>query len=151
MRLKLENILIWIKLRLYPSYKSYWCVKPKTLDITFNDPQELFLHCSMQILCDFYEDVINRKSKCKWDYDENFKATYNIMGEIYYWWTKDRVKLNDEIDLLYIKYIDLSESNVEKNINMEISMKIFDIEKEMKVKDSEMLHKLVDIREYLWD
>lgn len=149
MKLNLENILIWIKLRLYPSYKSYWSVKPKTLDITFNDPQELFLHCSMQILCDFYEDIINRKSK--WDYDENFKATYNIIVEIYYWWTKDRVKLNNEIDSLYIKYIDLAVGEIEKGINNKISLEIFTIEEEIRIKDTEMLHRLVDIREYLWD
>lgn len=78
---KIED-LIWA---LKPKNWKFWMVKPKTLNIQYNDARELYLHTSMKVLCDFYHQQLETGHVC-WDCTEEYKKVWEEIEAIAYWW-----------------------------------------------------------------
>jgi hypothetical protein len=153
-----KNIKYWFLYRLHPEYRKYWSVIPTTLNIGYHDPDNLMLHTNMQILCDFYQDILDGKSTTDWDYDEKFINATNTMKEIYNWWKVERIEKHVKINGIYDECIEVPIDDMfdgiqtsEKLHNRSKYDMVHKIEEYINAKDTEMLHKLVDIRLFLWD
>lgn len=153
----LKDTKYWFLYRLHPSYRVYWNIQPKTLTPGYYDPDWQYLHCSMHILCEFYEYTTTRGST-DWSADERHQSALSTIKEIYDWWTIERIGHQNEISQLYKKCHDidldeiLGETPTEKaKYNRSIYDQINEIESVIDEQDTKVLHKLVDIRHFMWD
>lgn len=120
------------------------------LNRKYCDPVELILQANFQILVDFVEkekpeEVVN------WDSDpEHAKARDTFKG-LYYWWTKGRPaakKLHS--DLLHNAF-----KRTKKTFPLIVSCKASlekadTLERVLDAMDQKQLHRLIDIRGFLW-
>ena len=140
-RYRYREIKYWLLYRTVSRYKDgHWRVTPKTLNIGYHDQDALILHCSMQCLVDYHDKEMYIVD---WTWREDFVSAKKDIEEIYQWWTIDRdIKLK-EIEQLY------DESNTSSYRRKEY-MRVHDIEAFIDKTDNDMLHKLIDIRKFLW-
>lgn len=159
--------------RFHPKHR-YHVIKPRTLQPGYHDPSELVLHGPFEVFARFFELAISEKSHTQWDYskiepDEQHGMTqeyiddrqvvWDTMNELYYWWMSRQYRerelpalpeIPDEWGILAIFNEDFNDT--EEVIEWQ---RISDIHRKMesrwKKQDQDMLHKLIDIREYLWD
>lgn len=147
---------IWsIKYRIFPEYWSYWLVRPKTLKVGYNDARELILHSSMQILCDFYEFQKSDKSHICWDSDvsSDHGKVYDEMGKLYNEWKQ---YLEDRENLFKCppefegekgdKLFRFKDEEYTKWLRSQGAK-----DHELDLKEDELLHRLINIRLYMWD
>jgi hypothetical protein len=141
-----------------PNKWHFWIIKPKSLNIGYNDARDLVLHTNMQILKDFYEFQISPKGHINWDYDEEHRQIFATIKEILTWWRKY---------LIYKKNLYAcvpADIEIPKNVlwllsNADERCKAYydwldeqsRIELELEQEEDVMLKKLIDIRVYLWD
>jgi hypothetical protein len=136
----------WVQYRVDPDYRKYWTVTPSTLKIGYNDPSELLLHTSFQILCDFYEYQISDRGFIDWDSNDETKKQLADMKELYVYWKSHHIGL-EKIEDFYSVY---SLINCEKERHL-YSEFLHKQEKSFKEKETLMLKKLIDIRHTLYD
>ena len=91
---RLDDILWALK----PKNWKFWIVKPKTLNIQYNDARDLYLHTSMKVLCDFYHNQLEHGNVC-WDCKEEYKKVWKEIEEIAYWWEN----VHPTYDLIWTK------------------------------------------------
>jgi hypothetical protein len=135
---ELKNIIYWFKYRFHPKYWQYWLIKPKTLGIGYYDPDTLMLHSCMHLLVEFFEYQLDR-SHVEWFHDDDHAHAFKEMKAIYEWWTIERVELERKIDNDYSdesKY-SYDETHYFSNI--------------LHHREQEMLHRLINIRRFMWD
>ncbi len=99
-------------------------LKIETLSEDWADKDIVMLHCNFQLLTDCIESEKLREST-DWNQSDGLKQAKKEIDELYEWW-KNRVKAekNNQVDPIW------TETQYEK--------------------DTEMLVRLIKIREYLW-
>lgn len=106
----------------------------------WRDKDEILLHAAFQILVDYVEkekagEVID------WNWDEHFKKIWDEIFSLYKWWK----------ELRPVRIDPLVEANMDDKEGFmracDLSVKL---EKKWEEEDNKNLHRLIDIRSYLW-
>jgi hypothetical protein len=126
-----RDIKYWFLYRISKRHQ-YYVIRPTTLHIGYHDQDTRILHSAMQCLVDY---VDHEAATIDWTWDEGYQQIRNNMQEIYDYWTIHRPELKHQEDAL----CDLGQYQESTAIEMQIDNT-----------DDEMLHKLIDIRRYLW-
>lgn len=135
----------------------------KTLAKGYCDPDRVLLHACFAILVDFIEnekpyemtDADITGSKEEIEFYKSQLVVDREMRELYKWWTVDRLKRVDPImrkDLKMVMYDAITDqSNVpEYKEWVNACDESNRLEKEWLEEDQKNLHRLIDIRDYLW-
>lgn len=129
-------------------------LKIKTLS-GYHDADNIMLHAVMQILTNFIEaekpdEVID------WDDDDGHRNAWNVISSVYNWWKQrpfrtavlDCVEIPDDymyMDGAYLKF------NDEKYPHLDVIFKAAnEQERSWYQEDTEMMQKVVSVREYMW-
>jgi len=123
------------------------------------DRDTILLHAAFQILVDFVEQE-KPDEVCDWQHDELHRNAWNEISQLYKWWKEERPNRHNPLD-------DVVEPPEEEyNISDEGYMifperdkypdyyaaldKCSELEKEWCEEDQKNLHRLIEIRLFLW-
>lgn len=129
-------------------------LKIKTLS-GYHDADEIMLHAIMQILVNFIE-VEKPDEHIDWDDDDDHRNAWNIITSTYNWWKKrpfrtsvlDGVEIPD--DYLYVVDGHLK-LNDEEYPHLDAIFKVAnEQERTWYQEDTEMMQKIISVREYMW-
>lgn len=137
-------------------------LKINSLDKGWCDKDYLLLYAAFQILVDFIEK--EHVKTIDWNSDRNHKKAWAEMQSLYNWWRKIRPERKSPLDNKKLKKFTLKYRNVKNRPVREIiwpdKKKYAENYKAMKrtaeldmkwyKEDTENLHRLVKIRDYLW-
>ena len=135
-------------------------LKIKTLDRGWHDKDELMLHAIMQLVVDFIEKE-RPDEYIDWDSDEGHRNAWNTLTDVYDWWTVRRNQRHNPVDDLEFRddWITFGEpdenGNVPATLNntpeeTEIILAGARLESEWYHEDTEMMQRIVSVREYMW-
>ena len=150
---RLKDVNYYILYRIYPKYWKYWIVKPTTLNISYHDTRDLILHTNMQLLSDFYLFQISSDAHTCWDCDEKHKEVLEEMGNIFVIWRQYLVKKES----LWVCPDDLkAPSKPFDKLDNFPEYKLWldycaNLENELDNQEDDLLHRLINIRQYLCD
>jgi hypothetical protein len=128
------------------------------------DRDELLLHVMFQILVDFIEKE-KPAEVVEWDYDPNSICAWKEMNDLYTWWKAERPNRVDPLDGAEVPPIEFKECEDEKHRGYsemilpdpleypewkEASEKYYQLKQLWCEEDQRNLHRLVDVRLYLW-
>jgi len=138
-------------------------LKITTLSKGWYDKDEILLHAAFQLLTDFV--VQERPGKIvDWDFDEQHKAAWAEIRSLYKWWTKTRPKRRSPLDDKKLKrpsfkfkkipgskMRELVRPDQEKYAPYYEALKEdARLEIEWCEEDQRNLHRLIEIRGFLW-
>ena len=123
------------------------------------DKDHILLHTAFQILVDFVEK--ERPAEIvDWQHDELHRHAWSEISQLYHWWKEERPNRHDPLDDVTrpsLKELFDSEENVivfperEKYPEYCAAMdKSTELENEWHEEDQRNLHRLIDIRPFLW-
>ncbi len=145
---KISNAWYYWKCRLFRPFNT---VRVSTLPPTWVDRDELLLHAAFQVLVDYVEkespfDIID------WGSSEENTHVRREIEELYRWWTKVRPGRVEPIDKVEAPDL-FSPRNPDDP--RQIAWKTaceeqWRLEESWYTEDQDMLHRLVNIRSYLW-
>lgn len=165
--------LKWAILHRYHPNHRYNVIKT-SLEPGYYDVTERMLFALGDDFASFYERILAGESHSVWDYSDMKpdpqhgmtqehidarQAIWLTMGEIYAWWKArptredafpEMPEIPEEWGMMAMFNDDFRDTP-EIKAWREVADKHHEMEKEWKAKDQEMLHKIIDIREYLWD
>jgi len=129
--------------------KNPYLLKIKTLNRKYCDPVELILQANFQILVDFVEgekpeEVVN------WDSDSAHAHARNEFKGLYFWWKKGRPKAWKLYNTLLSKAFKKFSGFPIKGVNKPALDAAHDLEILLEAKDQKNLHRLIEIRNFLW-
>ena len=101
-------------------------LKIETLKDGWCDKDHILLHACFQLLNDFVEKELLVNNFVDWNADELHRNARKEIEDLYAWW-QDRK--NDEV--------------MDKSLS-------FDLDREIYLKDNEMLKRMIDVRMFLW-
>jgi hypothetical protein len=138
-------------------------LKINTLNKGWCDKDHMILHVAFQLLVDFVEQekpdlIIN------WNSDPEHKKTWQEIKSLYRWWTKTRPNRKEPLDNENLKIPPMRFKKVpgtnltqlmdyDKNQYKEYDSafkKQMSLEMKWHTEDQKNLHRLIDIRSYLW-
>lgn len=138
-------------------------IKIDTLNAQYHDAVEELLHVNFQVLVDFVEDEEVGISQINWDSTPEHKHVYAEMEMLYDWWIVDRPSRVDPVenpDLVHPPmdfkdlgngYSQLLPYDVVKYSEYDSALKeSMRLDKEWWEEDQRNLHRLIDIRPFLW-
>lgn len=123
------------------------------------DKDCILLHAAFQILVDFVEK--ERPAEIvEWQHDELHRHAWSEISQLYHWWKKEHPNRHDPLDDVTgpsLEELFDSEENVivfperEKYPEYYAAMdKSTELENEWHEEDQRNLHRLIDIRPFLW-
>lgn len=123
-------------------------------DIGWNDSDRQILQANFLILKNFVEKEKNFEL-IDWDSDERSASAAKEIEILYRWWTFDRIvehkKLSDDWKNCKTSYRFANDGDVYKMIHTgDDTKKLYLREQELYEKDTEMLLRLIKIRQHLW-
>ena len=138
-------------------------LKITTLDKGWHDKDEVLLHAAFQLLTDFVEKEQPEKI-VDWDSDELHKSAWEEITSLYKWWTKTRLKRRSPLDdkkltrppfkLKKIPGSDLRQwvkSDKKKYAAYYQALEEHArLENDWYEEDQRNLHRLIDVRGFLW-
>jgi hypothetical protein len=139
------------------------CLRIHTIEKGWCDRDHVLLHAAFQVLVDFIEKEKPNKT-IDWKWNKKHQKAWKEMSDLYYWWTKERPKrkshINDEklkipplkfINVPGSKYKTLDKPNKKKYAKYYKALKIdWKLERKWHKEDTKNLHRLVNIRDFLW-
>lgn len=161
-RRRITDVVSWIRLR---TWDKQHVIKIKTLKPAWWDKDEVLLHAMFQILSNFIE--LERPDKTvDWTSSEQDAIAWKEIQFLYNWWNKDRPLRESQDPLNDFEYPKLKsvETEIACARGIEWIFKSPEHEKEwhQKCKEShkwekqcreeetEMMHRLIKIRDFLW-
>lgn len=138
-------------------------LKIKTLEKGWHDKDEILLHAAFQLLTDFVEQEKPEKI-IDWNADEEHKNAWKEIRSLYQWWKETRPARTtplDDKDLITppMKFKKIPGSELFKMIEPDKKKyaeyyqaleKHSELETQWYEEDQSNLHRLVDIRGFLW-
>ena len=138
-------------------------LKIETLEKGWHDKDEILLHAAFQLLVDFVEKedpgrIVN------WNSDESHKRAWKEIRELYKWWKEKRPSRKGPLDDKKLKIppmkfkkipgselSQLVEPDKKKHAKYYQALKKhWRLEKKWEEEDQRNLHRLVEIRGFLW-
>ena len=138
-------------------------LKIHTLENGWCDKDEMLLHAAFQLLVDFVEkeqpgEIVD------WDADESHKKSWKEIQSLYQWWKDERPARKSPLDDAKIKHPPME---FEKIPNSDLSRMVeydkekyatydralaesVQLEQQWEEQDQRNLHRLIDIRQFLW-
>ncbi|MFH1288964.1 MAG: hypothetical protein ABII25_09775 [bacterium] len=138
-------------------------IKIKTLEKGWHDKDEVFLHAAFQILTDFIEQE-KPVTIVDWNADELHKRAWKEIKSLYKWWKEIRPSRKSPLDdknliVPPLKFKKIHGSNLSKMVKPD-KKKYAEyyqaLEKHCKLeikwngKDQKNLHRLIEVRGFLW-
>lgn len=164
---------VWKWWTWWPYYFRCWAwtrynyVRIPTLNPTWSEPEERILHACMTLLVEFVE-----KQAGEIDWKESIGGhakAYAEMMEIYFWWKTGRAERERKLSSSLMAWSDSAardgetkftpvgdgttfrmERPPESNETRMLWEEMNRLESEAEAEDKAMLHRLIEIREYLW-
>ena len=138
-------------------------LKITTMDKGWHDKDEVLLHAAFQLLDDFVKQEQPEKI-VDWDFDELHRGAWAEIADLYKWWKKTRPKRRSPLDdkklkrpPFKLKKIPGSElrqwvkSDKQKYLAYYQALEEHArLENEWYVEDQRNLHRLIDVRGFLW-
>ena len=138
-------------------------LKITTLDKGWHDKDEVLLHAAFQLLADFVEGERPEKI-VDWDFDEQHKVAWAEITSLYKWWTKTRPKRRSPLDDKKLKRPPFKFKKIPGSDMRELvtpDKKKYAayyqaleeharLENEWYEEDQRNLHRLIDVRGFLW-
>jgi len=138
-------------------------LKITTLSKGWHDKDEVLLHAAFQLLADFVEKEWPDKI-IDWDFDERHKNAWAEITSLYNWWTKTRPKRRSPLDRKKLKRPPLKTRKIPGTDRRELvwsEKKKYApyyeaikenarLETEWHEEDQRNLHRLIEIRGFLW-
>ena len=138
-------------------------LKIHTLEKEWHDRDEIILHAVFQILVDFVEQE-KPDEIVDWNADDTYKQAWREICELYKWWKTKRPARKSPLDdkrlkVPPIKFEDIPGTNHKKMVEPDKKKhaayykaleKHWQQEKEWYEQDQQNLHRLIEIRPYLW-
>ena len=138
-------------------------LKIDTLNAQYHDAMEELLHVNFQVLVDFIEDEAKYIKRINWSATEEHVHAYSEMQDLYNWWTKarpSRVDPMDDPDLVHpdMEFREMPNGDYlwipwdeDKYPEFMYAMKEASrLDIEWWEEDQRNLHRLIDIRSFLW-
>ena len=136
-------------------------LKIATLDKGYADPREVVMHACFQCLVDFIEN--EKPEDIVWDNEEYHRIAWSEIQALYKWWKDDRPSrkfLAEDMDGPPISevFVEIPSSKysmmVEPRDKYPEYYKALDedivLDREWEAEDQRNLHRLIDVREFLW-
>ena len=134
-----------------------------TLDKDWCDKDEVLLHAAFQLLIDFIEQEKPDKI-VDWNADELHRKAWKEIQSLYNWWKKERPARKSPLDDMRIKHPPLKfekipgsdlrkmvEPDKKKYANYYRALEEhWKLEQKWEEEDQRNLHRLIDIRKFLW-
>ena len=135
-------------------------LKIKTLEKGWCDKDNVMLHAVMQLVVDFIEKE-RPDEHIDWTWDSGHEKAWATITDVYDWWTERRKKRHNPADDLELRddWITFGEpdenGNVPATLNntpeeTEIILAGARLESEWYHEDTEMMQRIVSVREYMW-
>jgi hypothetical protein len=138
-------------------------LKITTLDRGWHDKDEVLLHAAFQLLADFVEKERPEKI-VDWDFDDQHKVAWAEITGLYKWWKKTRPKRRSPLDDKKLKWppfkfkkipgSDLSRLVTPNKKKYAAYYQVLEeharLENEWYEEDQRNLHRLIDVRGFLW-
>ena len=138
-------------------------LKITTLDKGWHDKDEVLLHAAFQLLTDFVEGERPEKI-VDWDFDEQHKVAWAEINSLYKWWTKTRPNRRSPLDAKKLKrppfkFKKIPGSDMRELVTPDRKKyaayyqaleEHVRLEKEWYEEDQRNLHRLIEIRGFLW-
>jgi len=135
----------------------------RTLEAGWHDKDEVMLHAAFQLLVDFVEQEQPGKY-IDWSHDDDHRQAWKEIRALYRWWTTTRPSRRDPLD---DKKIAVPPLRFEKIAGTTLSKLVTPdkkqyaayyralkqyarLEQKWREEDQRTLHRLVEIREFLW-
>lgn len=121
----------------------------------YHDPDAVLLHAVMQVLVNYIEKE-KPYEHIDWDDDDGHRNAWNVIASVYNWWKQRpfRTSVLDAIDIPddYMYVIDgYLKFNDEKYPHLQV---VFQAANEQEriwyQEDTEMMQKVISVREYMW-
>jgi hypothetical protein len=138
-------------------------LKIHTLEKGWQDRDEIMLHAAFQILVDFVEQE-KPDEIVDWNADDTYKRAWREICELYKWWKTNRPARKSSLDdkrlkVPLIKFEDIPGTDHKKMVEPDKKKyaayykaleKHWQQEKKWHEQDQQNLHRLIEIRPYLW-
>jgi len=138
-------------------------MKIHTLEKGWCDRDELLLHAPFQLLVDFIEQEKPDRI-VDWNADELHRKAWKEIQSLYNWWKKERPARKDPLDDMRIKHPPFTfekipgsdlckrvEPDKKKYANYYRALEEHSkLERKWEEQDQGNLHRLIDIRKFLW-
>ena len=138
-------------------------LKITTLDKGWHDKDEMLLHAAFQLLVDFVEQERPEKI-VDWSADELHKVAWEEIESLYKWWKKTRLKRRSPLDDKKLKQPPFKFKKIPGSDMRELvrpDKKKYAayyqaveehtrLEQEWDAEDQRNLHRLIEIRGFLW-
>ncbi|MEA1877838.1 MAG: hypothetical protein U9N86_13355 [Bacteroidota bacterium] len=138
-------------------------LKIHSLEKGWHDKDEILMHASFQLLVDFVEQEKPDKI-IDWQADELHSKAWKEIQLLYKWWKKERKTRKDPLDDKRIKHPPLKlekipESDMCRMVEpdrkkyaryYQALKKSWKLELKWEEEDQRNLHRLIDIRKFLW-
>ncbi|MBF0546713.1 MAG: hypothetical protein HQM08_19860 [Candidatus Riflebacteria bacterium] len=138
-------------------------LKIHTLEKGWWDKDHIMLHAVFQLLSDFMEQEKPDKI-VDWSFDSKHKHAWKEIRSLYRWWTRVRPTRKDPLDDKNLKkppirWKKISRSDNRKLVDYDKKIfaeydaalkKHFQLERKWEKEDQRNLHRLIEIREFLW-
>ena len=137
-----------------------------SLDKGYADPREVLLHVCFQCLADFVEK--EKPETIVWDDEEHHRIAWSEIRSLYKWWKDERPARKDPLDSMVNKGPDMEEMFVPvlgKDYSRMLDLvtlrekypeyyramdESIALDLELGAEDQLNLHRLIDVREFLW-
>jgi hypothetical protein len=134
-----------------------------TLKKGWHDRDELLLHAAFQVLIDFVE-CEKPENTINWNYDKIYKHTWKEIIFLYKWWKEIRPLRQNPLDEMKLVkppikltkipgsvFYQLVELDDKKYIPYNRALKkYYQLEQKWYEEDQQYLHRLIEIRSFLW-
>ena len=138
-------------------------LKIHTLEKGWYDKDEVLLHAAFQLLIDFIEQE-NPNKIVDWNVDELHRKAWKEIKSLYNWWTKERPARKSPLDDNRLKHPTLKfekipgsdlckmvEPDKKKYATYYRALREhWKLEQKWEEEDQRNLHRLIDIRKFLW-
>jgi hypothetical protein len=130
-------------------------LKIRTLDSGYSDPREVILHAAFQCLVDLFEE--HMFTMIDWRWNDDISKVYDEMQALYRWWIMERPNRakkspldaydgpKPSMDGGFFRFEGDDLKGWREACDAENAF-----ERACNEEDKEMLHRLINIREYLW-
>jgi hypothetical protein len=130
---------------------------------TWSDRDEILLHASFQILCDFVDQEKPQKG-INWEYSPLHSNAWKEISALYRWWKRERPNRRDPLHDKRLKVPPVELEDIPNSTNKRVreydrrKYRAFDkalrthakLEEQWEAEDQRNLHRLIEVRPFLW-